>query len=390
MNLDGDFLDKQRMIADPPADALIAEVVAADASATTLELIRQVVRTGGVAHPKLAENWRVLCDTEELGELDWEAIERAEAVFRRWGPQIVVSLCFGSLAGGYAATHIAHMLLGVSRLESDPRRRVFETAQLLFDVLGPGGLKPGGRGRQTAERVRLMHASVRHLISEYTASQEGLELRAPNGDLVWDLSWGAPINQEIMAGTMLTLSVQVLDCLATQGARLSPADQWAYVYTWFVVARLMGVGHDLVPETLEDARRFWDVTKERQFRASPAAAELEQHLLDAMEGLIPGRGLRYVPRAIVWWLNDPEVARMVGVQPLRWHERIGFGFWKGAERAVAWLEVRNAFVRRRLGSAGMRAIQRLDGREMGHDRPPFSIPATLAGEWNLPASRHRR
>ncbi|MBI5949868.1 MAG: DUF2236 domain-containing protein [Chloroflexi bacterium] len=395
MELDGKFLDSRREVPDPPADALIASVFEADPSATSLDLIRELVRTGATSHPELQPRWQAFCDSEDIGPVDWDKVERAEAVFRRWGPQIVVSLCFGSLAGGYAATHIAHLLLGVSRLESDPKRRVFETAQLLFDVLGPGGLKPGGKGRETSERVRLMHAGVRHLLQQTPRSGPGQnEVRTPNGDLAWDLSWGVPINQELMAGTILTMSAQVLECLATQGVRLSPEDQWAYVYAWFVVGRLMGVQPELVPGSLDEARRFWRVTKERQFAESAAAAEIEQHLLDAMAGLVPLRTMRFIPRAMVIWLNGPEVARMVGLAPLRWHERLRFAGWRLLERTVSWIEVRNRFVRRRLGSTGTKMVQRLDERELretaadgrpaaGQPREPFSIPAELAGEWAL-------
>lgn len=391
MRLDRDFLDGQRGVSDPQADALVAAVFEADPGATSLELIIDLVRTGNSAHSELQTRWQAFCLSQDIGQVDWEAVARAENVFRRWGPQIVLSLCFGSLAGGYAATHIAHMLLGVSRLESDPQRRVFETAQMLFDVLGPGGLSSGGKGRMTCERVRLMHAGVRHLLEYHPRSGPGgNEIRTPNGDLAWDFSWGKPVNQELMAGTILTMSAQVLECLNTQGVRLSEEDQWAYVYTWFVVGRLIGVQPQLVPRTLEEARQFWQVTKERQFDYSAEAAEIEQHLLDATASLIPMRGLRFIPRALVWWLNGPEVARMVGLAPLRWHERVGFTGWLAAERAVSWLEVRNRFVRRRLGSAGTKSIQRLHGRKMGHERAPFSVPRDLAGEFGVsPAGGER-
>jgi hypothetical protein len=385
MQFDTDFLDAQSKVKDPPADDLVASLFEADLAAKSLDLIAQIVQTGSSTHTDFQVRWRAFCESEDVGPIDWETIARAERVFRQWGPQITLSLLFGSLAGGYAASHLAHLLLGVSRLESDPRRRVFETAQLLFDVLGPDGLKPGGRGRKTSERVRLMHAGVRHLMQEHAATQPGHEFRTPNGDLAWDHRWGAFINQELMAGTILTMSVQLLECLAKQGVRLSSEDQWAYVYTWFVAGQLMGVQPQLVPSTLDEARQFWEMTKERQFAYSPPGAELERHLLGAMARLIPLRGLRFIPRAMVWWLNGPEVARMVGLKPLSWNERLGFKAWLVAERSVSWLEVRNRFIRRWLGSAGIKSIQRLDGREMGHQREPFSIPAALAGEWKLPS-----
>jgi hypothetical protein len=383
MRLDSAFLDSQSLLGDPPADELIAELVERQAISSAIPIIHDIVHSGGTSHPELDLAWRALVKSEDIGPIDWGKVERAEQLFRVWGPQICLSLCAGSLAGGYAAFRVAHLLHGVSRLESDPGRRVFETTQMVFDVLSGEGLRPQGRGLETVNRVRLMHAAVRRLLLEYSQQHQMVDIYSPLGHLVWHRGWGVPINQELMIETIMTFSVQVIQCLHRLGARLKRSDQWAYVYTWLVVARLMGVQPQLIPENLDEALALWEKTKERQFQASQAGAELEATLLAALTSLVPGRGLRYLPRALVWWLNGQEAAEMVGLPPLRLHERLGFFWWLAGERAVASLEVHSGFARRHLGSASMTMVRRLQDRELAHQRPQFSIPQSLAGEWGI-------
>jgi len=56
------------------------------------------------------------------------------------------------------------VLFETGELYQRPNRRVFETLQMVVDVMSPGGLAAEGRGSLTALKVRLMHAAVRKLL----------------------------------------------------------------------------------------------------------------------------------------------------------------------------------------------------------------------------------
>ena len=84
-----------------------------------------------------------------------------------------------------------------AQLYTNPRRRIVETSQMIIDVMQEGGLEPGGYGVRTAQKVRLMHAGVRHLLLQRD----------------WNPAWGVPINQEDLAGTLASFSAMVLDGL---------------------------------------------------------------------------------------------------------------------------------------------------------------------------------
>ena len=92
-----------------------------------------------------------------------------------------------------------------ARLHTDPVRRIGETAQMTLHAMSAGGLAPGGAGIRDAQKVRLMHAAVRHLA---LASDDWVPV-------------GTPVNQEDLAFTLLTFSIVALDSIRKLG-RTSP------------------------------------------------------------------------------------------------------------------------------------------------------------------------
>src|SRR6187549_451702 len=126
-------------------------------------------------------------------------------------------LCCYSLPSSYAARKGVQVLHRTAYLAKRPNRRLFETAQFIVDVLSPGGLGPLGHGQRTAQKVRLMHAAIRHLILHDPNT------RWPADDL------GVPINQEDLLGTLMTFTWLILDGLSRLGVRLTPQEQQAYL-----------------------------------------------------------------------------------------------------------------------------------------------------------------
>jgi hypothetical protein len=102
-------------------------------------------------------------------------IKRGQQLYDTWGVLITLCLFCASLPASYAAAKGVKVLYLTARLDTDARRRVMETGQFLIDVLAVGGLDDEqGKGRRTIQRVRLMHAAVRHLIEERNKQRPGL------------------------------------------------------------------------------------------------------------------------------------------------------------------------------------------------------------------------
>ena len=115
---------------------------------------------------------------------------------------------------------------------------------MVVDAMTEGSLAPGARGISTIEKVRLMHAAIRLLI-----------LNRPGHDWPTDQR-GLPINQEDMAGTLMTFSYLAIDGLKHLGIRLNRADRESYVAAWAYVGRRMGVDRELIPKSFKEAKRL--------------------------------------------------------------------------------------------------------------------------------------
>ena len=152
-----------------------------------------------------------------------------------------------------------------------------ETGHFLIDAMTVGGLDEHGKGRRTIQRVRLMHAAVRHLIKARNELTPGM----------WHADWGTPINQEDLAGTLLSFSYVVADPLRRLGVRASAKDVDAYLHLWNVIGHLLGVRDELLVHDVADAGALVDTIRRRQFEASPEGQELTGALLNLLDELTP-------------------------------------------------------------------------------------------------------
>ena len=158
-------------------------------------MMRTLVRVDQPAPEELPDEIRAYL-VETLPLPDWAdmgQIKRGQQLFETWGVVITCCLFCASLPSSYAAARGVKVLYLTARLDTDARRRVMETGQFLIDVAAVGGLDEDGKGRRAIQRVRFMHAAVRHLIKARNELTPGM----------WHPKWGTPINQEDLAGSRL-------------------------------------------------------------------------------------------------------------------------------------------------------------------------------------------
>jgi hypothetical protein len=264
------FLESRRAIGDPPADAVIADLASSGSITAVNALMRTLVENDQMATTGVLPTW-----------MEAEQVKRAENVFWRYGPQIIVNLFCHSLPYCYAARKGVQVLALTSRLYTNPTRRVIETAQMIIDVMQPGGLLDKGSGVRSAQKVRLMHAGVRAQIAAHPES--------------WNPSFGVPINQEDLAATLMSFSWIVMDGLRRMGHPVSDADAEAYLHCWKVVGHLLGVEPDLLPENMTRAGFFARAFQEHQYSACPEGRLMTKALIGLQEDNIPGDPVPFGP-----------------------------------------------------------------------------------------------
>jgi len=296
-------LDRSRCTGDWEADATVGHALASrSACARAMRELEKVAgRRSSGALPAFG------CLPAPVGSPPRpspQAVALVKDLFDANGAIIFLVLACYSLPSAYAAANGARVLGRTRYLLDAPLRRLCETAQFVIDVMSD----PLGRGRESARRVRMIHAMIRHLIRVDRREK-------------WQTSqWGVPLNQEDQAGTLMSFSWVVLDGLERLGVEQAtdPATRNACIEVWSWIGGELGIRH-LLPKDFADAEQLTRAIWDRQIvprMPNPVGRELTQKLLEAMESALPLPGFDPFVSCMMRALLPPEVADSLGV-PLR-------------------------------------------------------------------------
>lgn len=372
--VDDAFLDACRCEGDPEGDALVAETFARleRDGPPARRLLRLLLEHDAVPADQAGPEVRAFLEASLPHPRPSAAdLRRGERLFAEHGPEILTALGCYALPAAYAAHAGVQVLAQTGFLESHPTRRLVETAQMVVDVMRPGGLDPGGPGVRTARKVRLMHAAIRQLI---------LARRDP----AWDpAALGVPINQEDLAGTLMTFAWLPLEALARLGVHVPREDQDAAVRSWGLVGRLLGLREALVPEDAGAARALTRRIQARQIRPgepNPDGRALTRALLEMMEAHVPVRLLRPGPASLMRLFLPAAVADGLGV-PRRWLPDMVARAGARLVGTVDGIADATPLQRRLFRGLHLALLQAVIDRERGGKRPGFDLPLSLRGAW---------
>ncbi|WP_443076602.1 oxygenase MpaB family protein [Streptomyces sp. TRM 70361] len=182
--------------------------------------------------------------------------------------------------------------------------RMAETGQFTVHLMRPDAFEAGGRFVPAAQKVRLLHAAVRHHLK-----REGR----------WDVEGlGTPICQEDMIGGQMFFSLLVLDSLHRLGIHMSAEGAEAYYYAWRVVGAMLGADQGAAPEDLQAARRFLDLYLVRRMGPSEEGARLTRQLIDLYEEVVPGTFFDPIVSALIRYLTGDTCADWLDVPRTSW------------------------------------------------------------------------
>lgn len=280
---------------------------------------------------------RALPDWADAGK-----IARAEAIFMEHGPLSCTLLFCSSLPECYVMPQLAEVLHIAGQLEHHTEHRIRQTAAMVFPVMMKGGLTdPEGSGVAQVLKVRLIHATIRHLILRGDpqkvrgrvlpqllagADRSMHRALAAHG---WDVdAQGLPCNQIELAYTLLTFSYSFLKGMRTLGLGLPREDEKAYLHAWNVMGHVLGVRRELMAWTMDEAAALFDVLQ-AQAPLLPGQADprppLGRALVAAMAHSIRVPVLRGLPVPLTRWLIGPETAARIGIDGhVSWATRLVF------------------------------------------------------------------
>ncbi|GAA2038165.1 oxygenase MpaB family protein [Catenulispora yoronensis] len=230
--------------------------------------------------------------------VDWDRMERARMFFIDNNVHVSTALSFASMPACYMLPHIARLLAATHALDH-PSNRMAATGQFTVYLMRPDAFEAGGAFVPAAQKVRLLHASIRHLLR-----REG----------AWDeTAWGVPICQEDMIGGQMMFSIQVLDAMHRLGVHITEEGADAYYYAWQVVGVMLGIDRAASPPDLASARDFSDLYMTKYMGPSPEGVALTRQLVELYERVVPGTLLDPVVPALIRYLVGDIAADWLAV-----------------------------------------------------------------------------
>lgn len=350
---------------------------------------------------------------------DDNLIRQGEKVFEEHGMLGYTVLGCASLPTGYAAPEAARVL-GFTQQLGDidvARRRLIETSLFIMHVKNEGGLAfPHGQGIRGVQRVRLMHAGVRHLL--LMPPPKGGESSSDTlFDCLLNHPWderklGIPIHQVVMCATILCFSYVALRSFRHLGFALSKDQERAYLHCWNVAAHVMGIRGEVLgrlnpkKESMDSAEElFTAIWRRYGARESEGGKHLTDTLLTFLEGpfrkdggtlgrlrvrlfdLPVGLPLEHGPRMLIRYLIGKEGTTLLGIHLKLWQR---FVIWmisptlrrlpdlrKQFPRVAGWIRLPSEEVAEQIFKGFL-----VDSKNWPRKgRPPFKIPTRLDSSW---------
>lgn len=292
---------------------------------------------------------------------------------------VVMSLIFRSLPTTYMAQKPAHVLDLTKLLENYAERRIIETAQFVFDVMEKGWYNPEKRGIRTIQRVRLMHASMRHLIM-HSIEHDPEDMAYP-----WKDEWGLPISQEDMLATLQTFSLELIHGLERLGIHLNQQEMDDWFFAWEKIGQILGVEPDLLPRNRAQAQHIQNMIYEQLFMKNNEPGEkLIKALVKTIKDLSPSNFLKKHVLVIMRYMidNDDWYFNYLKLPGGAQHRFFLF-LMTIAMHIYGWLTRitggSNSFVAKH----AMHLLNGIYNAERGGKDPSFLVPDDLCELWNL-------
>lgn len=365
------YMDALRLKGDPLADATVEALFSTGQVGRYNTLMRWFTTSGQALPDGLPDAARdyLRATATPPDWIDWGVMEQARRFFVDNDVHVSTALSFAAMPACYVVPHVAKLLSATHSL-AYPSRRMAETGQFTVYLMQPDAFQAGGRFLPAAQKVRLLHASIRRHLKE-----EG--------------RWPEPVAicQEDMLGGLMMFSIQVLDALHRMGIHITAEGADAYYYAWRVVGAILGIEPDAIPPDLEAAREFSDRYMVRHMGPSPEGAHLTRQLIDLYEEVVPGTLLDPIVPALIRYLIGDTSADWLEVPRTRFDSLIRIA--PALLGALEWVEDRGPWAEQISDRLG-RLVTMLELSSLTRGRVMhYAIPQELKPDFGVPSKTAR-
>jgi len=293
-------LDAYRQIGDPPADAVIATVVAQGGREGVAMLMHWLADNSNYdtsSQPEAVQQF--FSDFSHLPT--WanpDQMRRGMAFYQQHAGVIGLILGTYSLPYTYLGANGVQLLWLTDRIRTDTARRLQETGEWVFAVNDPKNWGSSTKAIRYTLKIRLIHAASRWF---------GLHSNR------WDTEWGMPVCQEDMLGTIGSFSYLVLRGLRKMGVAMTSQEEDDYMHHINVVGYINGVAEELLPRNLREAYVLDKLIVQRQFKPSEAGTGLTKALLDTIGKQAGSENARNLAAAQMRFFLGNDHANALGI-----------------------------------------------------------------------------
>ncbi len=377
MNWTSTILEPYRHVGDKPADEFFQKVFEQGQLQTLNEIFKALAKNKHNNITSLLKDKTLISEFESYMQetstlpawADHSKMQRASKLFKLYNPRILMILLCKSIPTCYSCAKGAKVLNVTGRIETHDgsinsiTRRLMETAQFIYNILPDHRLQSDGVGIQSIQKVRLMHASIR----SYAANMH------------WDFEkYDVPINQEDLAGTLLSFSSLILEGLEQTGIKIKDEDKDAYMHFWKVVGHLMGVQDDLLVDSYASGSALMKGIINHQQAPSEDGRKLTASCIAFMQHMLKAKMWEKEPARMIRFFVGDETADVLGVEnikPKHWEAKL-------LERLFNEQESHIGLIGRMLrGTAYLMSHELVNALKATHNKAKeslFEIPASLS------------
>ena len=170
--------------------------------------------------------------------LDIPSFRPGYRLFHRNTSLVLAGMVAGVLVEGFT-TNIAKSFFITGRLRDQGIRRLKQNNRHMLEIFMPGGLDRHGDGWTLSVRIRIVHATIRRLLSR---SDE------------WDIAeLGTPISAAHVGFAISSFSARLLQHLKKLGGSFDDEERKGFMAVWRYSGYLMGVPETILFEDEEEA-----------------------------------------------------------------------------------------------------------------------------------------
>lgn len=272
MNLNFAALDNLRKIGDTTLDYVMSTLVEDEQLTHSVHLflsqkniknrdLRCFLKNNGLS--LLLSLW----EDREFCKERQKKVKAGQFFFEKNRDLIFLLLAFMSLPYCYAAVRGSLVLAKSRRIMENPAVRLNDTAWFVDSVCNYAAFTPDGLGYFACLKTRLWHALVRQKLKNF----------------ILEYYNEIPINQEDMAGTLLSFSYLIIRGFEKLGIKVTSLEKDSFLHLWSYIGKLIGIVPELCTCTVEDALKLEHIIRIRHFAPSEHGQALAKSLYSFLE-----------------------------------------------------------------------------------------------------------